>query len=147
MERIGGRRLEGRSPRHRAALWIAAAAAVLMALAPVRIPAQEENPEEPTAMATPEMMLLPNVAIFPIPGYGTAPLVVGFMPQIHDIGNSSVVSYKWSFGNGQVAITPPLQTFATYKDPGVYVASLTIVTADGRSATGFASITVKAPGG
>ena len=67
------------------------------------------------------------------------------MPQIHDIGNSEVISYKWSFGNGQVAITPPLQTFATYKDPGVYVVSLTIVTADGRSATGFASITVKAP--
>jgi len=148
MERIESRRLDCASPRRRAPLWIAVAAAVLMALAPARIPAQEEeNPEEPTPMATPEMMMLPNVAIFPFPGYGTAPLVVGFIPQIHDIGNTEVVSYKWSFGNGQVATTPPLETFATYKDPGVYVASLTIVTADGRSATGFASVTVKAPGG
>jgi hypothetical protein len=135
------------SRRSRTRPWIAAVAAALIVLAPARIPAQEENPEGPTPMATPEMMMLPNVAIFPMPGYGTAPLVVGFIPQIHNIGDSGVISYKWSFGNGQVAITPPLQTFATYKNPGVYVASLTIVTADGRSATGFASITVKAPGG
>jgi hypothetical protein len=147
MERIEIRRVDFTSPRRRAPLWMAGAAAMLIALAPARIPAQEENSEGPTAMATPEMMMLPNVAIFPFPGYGTAPLVVGFIPQIHDIGNTEVVTYKWTFGNGQVATTPPLETFATYKDPGVYVASLTIVTADGRSATGFASVTVRAPGG
>ncbi len=99
----------------------------------------------PTPMATPEMMMLPKVAIFAQPGYGTAPLTVGFIPQIHDLGNTDIVSYRWVFGNGQVATTPPLVTYTIYKTPGVYVASLTIVTADGRSATGFAGITVKAP--
>ena len=147
MKRIGNKQRDGGSRRSWTWPWIAAVAALVMVLAPARIPAQEDNPEGPTPMATPEMMMQPNVAIFPFPGYGTAPLVVGFIPQIHDIGNSEVVSYKWSFGNGQVATTPPLQTFATYKDPGVYVASLTIVTADGRSAVGFASVTVRAPGG
>ena len=80
MERIGSGRLDCTFRRRWAPLWIVAAATVLMSLAPARILAQdEENPEGPTPMATPEMMMmLPNVAIFPYPGYGTAPLVVGY---------------------------------------------------------------------
>ena len=133
--------------RGRWPLIAAIAAAILAAIAPARIAAQEE--EMPTPMATPEieMMMLPKVALFAYPNYGMAPMTVGFIPQIHDLGNSDIVSYRWVFGNGQVATTPPLVTYAIYKDPGVYVASLTIVTADGRSATGFASVTVKASGG
>jgi hypothetical protein len=136
-----------RTGRRRPWRWLAAAAlaAIVIALAPAPIPAQEDSGEGPTPMPTPEMMVQPTVAIFPYPGYGAAPLTVGFIPQIHDIGNSEVISYKWVFGNGQVATTPPLQTFVTYTDPGLYVASLTIITADGRSATGFASVNVKAP--
>src|SRR5579875_1700399 len=101
----------------------------------------------PPLMVPLAAMLLPAVALFPYPSYGTAPMTVGFVPEIHDPSGQEVVSYKWNFGDGNVATTPPLVTYNTYKTPGVYVASLTIETADGRSATGFASVTVKAPEG
>jgi hypothetical protein len=96
-------------------------------------PAQEE--ESPTAMATPDMMMLPSVAIYPDPPRGPAPLVAGFVPEI----------YRWNFGDGHVATTPPLITYNTFANPGLYVVSLTVVTADGRSATGFTSVNVDAP--
>ena len=96
-------------------------------------------------MASPDMMMLPSVGMFPYPAFGTAPLTVGFIPEIHDPSGAEVVSYKWNFGDGHVATTPPLVTYNTYTNPGTFVASLTITTIDGRSATGFASVTVKAP--
>jgi PKD repeat protein len=146
MELLRDRRIDCASGRRGRWPWIVAIVAVILAaIAPARIAAQEE--EMPTPMATPEMMMLPKVALFAYPNYGMAPMTVGFIPQIHDLGNSDIVSYRWVFGNGQVATTPPLVTYTIYKDPGVYVASLTIVTEDGRSATGFASVTVKASGG
>jgi len=120
---------------------LAAAVAVLMMAS--QICAQENT--RPTPMSTPEVMLMPAVALFPFPAYGTAPMTVGFIPQIHDPAGQEVISYKWNFGDGHVATTPPLVTYNIYQKPGVYVASLTITTADGRSATGFASVTVKAP--
>jgi cytochrome c len=117
-----------------------------MLLVAARTPAQEEEGEEtPTPMGTPEVMAMPSVGLFPYPGYGTAPLTVGFIPEIHDPGQSEIVSYKWNFGDGHVATTPPLITYNTYTTAGTFLASLTITTADGRSATGFASVTVKAP--
>jgi len=124
---------------------IAACSAIAVALAPVRIVAQE-NDQAPTPMATPEMMVLPSVGMLPYPAYGVAPLTVGFIPQIHDPSGAEIVSYKWNFGDGHVATTPPLITDNTYTTAGTYLASLTITTADGRSATGFASVTVKDPG-
>jgi cytochrome c len=119
-----------------------AAIATLLAI-PAHLSAQDDT--SPTPMSTPDVMLLPAVALFPYPSYGTAPMTVGFVPEIHDPAGEEVVSYKWNFGDGNVATTPPLVTYNIYKTPGVYVASLTIETADGRSATGFASVTVKAP--
>lgn len=124
--------------------WVAALAVLLLILMiPFRTPAQEDN-ENPTPMATPEMgMILPSVGMYPYPAYGTAPLTVGFIPEIHDPAGVDVVAYRWNFGDGHVATTPPLITYNTYTTPGTYLASLTIETADGRSATGFASVTVK----
>jgi len=122
------------------------AAALLLAVAAAGVVAQE-NELGPTPMATPEMMMLPSVGIFPYPAYGPAPLTVGFILQIHDPAGAEIVSYKWNFGDGHVATTPPLITYNVYTRPGTYLASLTITTADGRSATGFASVTVKAPPG
>jgi hypothetical protein len=121
----------------------ALAAAVVVLMMASQISAQENT--RPTPMSTPEVMLMPAVALFPFPAYGTAPMTVGFIPQIHDPAGQEVISYKWNFGDGHVATTPPLVTYNIYQKPGVYVASLTITTADGRSATGFASVTVKAP--
>ncbi|HEY2107270.1 MAG TPA: PKD domain-containing protein [Candidatus Binataceae bacterium] len=126
------------------ALWtVTLCTAAVITIAPARICAQEGE-ESPSPMATPEMMTLPSVGMYPYPAYGTAPLTVGFIPQIHDPAGSEIVAYKWNFGDGHVSTTPPLITYNVYMTPGTYLASLTITTADGRSATGFASVTVKA---
>ncbi len=145
MEPSISRRVQGASRRRGAWLRIAVAAAVfVLAMIPGLTPAQEE--ESPTPMATPDMMMiLPSVAIYPDPPRGPAPLVAGFVPEIHDPSNSEIVFYKWNFGDGHVATTPPLITYNTFANPGLYVVSLTIVTADGRSATGFTSVSVDAP--
>ena len=127
------------------ALWtVAVCVAVVITIAPARICAQEDE-EAPTPMATPDMMMLPSVGMYPYPAYGTAPLTVGFIPEIHDPAGAEIVAYKWNFGDGHVSTTPPLITYNVYTTPGTFLASLTITTADGRSATGFASVTVKAP--
>jgi hypothetical protein len=138
--------VDGASRRGALRLWMVAAVTVLvLAMIPGSTPAQED--ETPTPMATPEIMILPSVAIFPYPAYGSAPLVVGFIPQVHDPAESEIIFYKWNFGDGHVATTPPLVTYNTYVNPGLYIASLTIVTADGRSATGFANVNVQPPSG
>lgn len=124
-------------------LLLAAAALLVLVITP-RWTAAQEN-EAPTPMATPEMMLLPSVAIYPDPPRGPAPLVAGFVPEIHDPSNAEIVFYKWNFGDGHFATTPPLITYNTYASPGLYTVSLTIVTADGRSATGFTTVTVDQP--
>jgi hypothetical protein len=131
----------GWAPWLRAFVW---SAAFIIALAPASILAQEDE-ESPTPMETPEMMTLPSVGMYPYPPSGPAPLTVGFVPEIHDPAGAEVIAYKWNFGDGHVATTPPLITFNVYSTPGTYLASLTITTADGRSATGFASVTVTAP--
>ena len=136
--------VDGASGRCGLRLGIAAAVAFFVfAIIPGLTPAQED--ETPTPMATPDMMLLPSVAIYPDPPQGPAPLVAGFVPEVHDPANSEIVFYKWNFGDGHVATTPPLITYNTYANPGLYVVSLTVVTEDGRSATGFTSVNVQAP--
>jgi PKD repeat protein len=131
--------------------WIALlSAAAFIAFAPARIAAQDQEQEQgeaegPSPMPTPEILPLPSLGLYADPSTGTAPLVVGFVPEIHDPAGAEIVSYKWNFGDGHFATTPPLITYNTYVNPGVYVASLTITTADGRSATGFASVNVAAP--
>jgi hypothetical protein len=145
MEPNKTRRVEDGSRRRGPRLRFALAAAVfLLAVLPGLTPAQEEE-ESPTPMATPDMMLLPSVAIYPDPPHGPAPLVAGFVPEVHDPSNSEIIFYKWNFGDGHFATTPPLITYNTYANPGVYVVSLTVVTVDGRSATGFTSVSVQAP--
>ncbi len=137
-------RVEGASGGRGLRMRVAVAVAVfVLAMIPGLTPAQEE--ESPTPMETPDMMMLPSVAIYPDPPRGPAPLVAGFVPEIHDPSNSEIVFYRWNFGDGHVATTPPLITYNTFANPGLYVVSLTIVTVDGRSATGFTSVSVDPP--
>jgi hypothetical protein len=144
MEPSISKRVEGASRRFGLRLRVAVAAAVfVLAIIPGLTPAQEE--QSPTPMETPDMMMLPSVALYPDPPQGPAPLVAGFVPEIHDPSGSEIVFYKWNFGDGHVATTPPLITYNTFANPGLYVVSLTIVTVDGRSATGFTSVNVQAP--
>jgi PKD repeat protein len=78
-----------------------------------------------------------------VPGYGNAPLSVGFFVNTVDPEGRTFVSYVWNFGDGQVSIDPPLTFFHTYKIPGIYVATVNATTSDGRTATAYVGITVR----
>jgi PKD repeat protein len=85
----------------------------------------------------------PSVTMNAVPGYGSAPLSVGFFVNTVDPEGRTFVSYVWNFGDGQVSIDPPLTFFHTYKIPGIYVATVNATTSDGRTATAYVGITVR----
>ena len=101
----------------------------------------------PGASATPSgRMMMPEpllVTMQAVPGYGPAPLLVGFMIHATDPAGAQITSFKWNFGDGHTSVAPPLMAYNTYTASGNYVATVTITTADGRSATGFAGVIVK----
>jgi PKD repeat protein len=103
----------------------------------------QESESQPTATPEIQLGLPPTVSIRALPPYGAAPLTVGFFVNAVDPENAGFVSYRWNFGDGRVAITPPLLTYQTYVKPGNYLATLTVVTSDGRSASAFAGVTVR----
>jgi PKD repeat protein len=88
----------------------------------------------------------PSITMNAVPGYGNAPLSVGFFVNTVDPEGRTFVSYVWNFGDGQVSIDPPLTFFHTYQIPGNYVATVNATTSDGRTATAYVGITVR-PGG
>ncbi|WP_331963864.1 PKD domain-containing protein [Candidatus Binatus sp.] len=97
--------------------------------------------------ATPSPMMLPAIAqiqLLPVPGYGPAPLTVGF---ILSSANPETVlqSFIWNFGDGQVSTLPPTAMFHTYTKPGSYVVTVTATTADGHSASSLAGVVVTQP--
>ncbi|HLK85130.1 MAG TPA: PKD domain-containing protein [Candidatus Binataceae bacterium] len=85
----------------------------------------------------------PLITMTAVPGYGSAPLAVGFFVNTVDPEGKGFVSYVWNFGDGQVSMDPPLTFFHTYKTPGTYVATVNATTADGRTATAYAGVTVR----
>lgn len=91
-------------------------------------------------MMIPEPLL---VSLQAAPGYGTAPLLVGFLLNAADPSGGQIVSYNWNFGDGHTSTSPPIMAFNTYRRPGTYVATVTVTTSDGRSATGFTGVVVK----
>jgi hypothetical protein len=115
--------------------------------------AQDMDPAMPDSSpsANGHMMMMPEpllVTVQALPGYGPAPLLVGFLVNATDPSNAPIVSFNWNFGDGHISTSPPLQAYNTYASAGNYVASVTVTTADGRSATGFTGVTVKpSPGG
>ena len=104
----------------------------------------EQNPSARPTIAIPEPLLITMQAV---PGYGPAPLLVGFLINVVDPSGAAIVAYKWNFGDGHSATTNPTLTFNNYAIPGSYVATVTVTTADGRSATGFAGVIVKPSAG
>lgn len=98
------------------------------------------RPTANSTMSIPEPLL---VSVQAVPGYGPAPLLVGFLMHALDPSGAQIVSFKWNFGDGHTSVAPPLMAYNTYSQAGNYVASVTITTADGRSATGFAGVIVK----
>jgi PKD repeat protein len=106
--------------------------------------APNASPSARATMSIPEPLL---VTVQAAPGYGPAPLLVGFLLNAVDPSGAPIVSYHWNFGDGHTSTLPPIMAYNTYAQPGNYVTTVTIMTADGRSATGFAGIIVKpAPG-
>jgi uncharacterized membrane protein len=85
----------------------------------------------------------PSITMTAVPGYGPAPLTVGFFVNTVDPEGKGFVSYVWNFGDGQVSMDPPMTFFHTYKTAGTYVATVNATTADGRTATGFVGVTVR----
>ena len=85
----------------------------------------------------------PLITMTAVPGYGHAPLSVGFFVNTVDPEGKGFVSYVWNFGDGQVSMDPPLTFFHTYAQPGTYVATVNATTADGRTATAYVGVTVR----
>jgi PKD repeat protein len=83
------------------------------------------------------------VTLQAVPGYGSAPLLVGFLLSAVDPSGAEIVAYNWNFGDGHTSTEPPILAYNTYANSGTYIATVTITTADGRSATGFTGIIVK----
>ena len=87
---------------------------------------------------------IPQIQLLPVPGYGPAPLTVGFM--LSSIDPETVLqTFTWNFGDGQVSMLPPTALFHTYTTPGSYVVTVTATTADGHSASSFAGVVVTRP--
>jgi PKD repeat protein len=85
----------------------------------------------------------PLITMTAVPGYGPAPLSVGFFVNTVDPEGKGFVSYVWNFGDGQVSMDPPLTFFHTYTVAGSYVATVSATTADGRTAIAYVGVTVR----
>jgi PKD repeat protein len=90
-----------------------------------------------------ELPHIPHLNVQALPGYGPAPLFVGFMVSSSN-PEAQFQTFRWNFGDGQVSTLPPTALFHTYTKPGSYVVSVTATTHDGHQATGFAGVLVKA---
>jgi uncharacterized membrane protein len=100
----------------------------------------DASPTASGRMMIPEPLL---VTVQASPGYGPAPLLVGFIVNALDPSGAEIVSYSWNFGDGHLSTLPPTLAYETYTTAGNYVATVTVTTTDGRSATGFTGVTVK----
>jgi PKD repeat protein len=85
----------------------------------------------------------PLITMTAVPGYGPAPLTVGFFVNTVDPEGKGFVSYLWNFGDGQVSMDPPLTFFHTYAAAGTYVATVNATTSDGRTAIAYVGVTVR----
>jgi len=123
--------------RRAAVLWCVAA------LVFVAIPAAAQENSPSAAMSPLPAPSRPRISLQAIPSYGNAPLVVGFFVAGYAGEGGRIASYHFSFGDGGVSALPPYGLFHTYRQPGNYVASVTVTTSDGRSATAFKGIVVR----
>jgi len=124
----------------------AASAVILMMIASTPTFLLAQNGAGPTATRTPMMLpTIPHIQLQPLPGYGPAPLTVGFMATGSDPEGAPFQTFRWNFGDGKVSTLPPTALFHTYTTPGSYVVTLTATTSDGHQASSFAGIIVTPP--
>jgi hypothetical protein len=123
-----------------------ASAAVLILISSTRTFVLAQIGAGPTATRTPMMLpTIPHIQLQPLPGYGPAPLTVGFMATGSDPEGAPFQTFRWNFGDGKVSTLPPTALFHTYTTPGTYVVTLTATTSDGHQASSFAGVIVTPP--
>src|SRR5438105_3716585 len=87
----------------------------LLVLTTHRAAHAQEGGASPMASPTPfSLDLMPTVTITAMPGYGPAPLMVGFFAAVSSPEQSPIVSYMWTFGDGNISTLPPMSVFNTY---------------------------------
>jgi len=124
----------------------AASAAIFIMIASTRTFVLAQNGAGPSATRTPMMLpTIPHIQLQPLPGYGPAPLTVGFMTSSSDAEGAQFETFRWNFGDGQVSTLPPTALFHTYTTPGSYVVTVTATTSDGHQASSFAGVIVTQP--
>jgi hypothetical protein len=102
--------------------------------------------QDPTPSPTPMVMpVIPQIQLQTVPGYGPAPLTVGFFVTSVNPDAAPIASYIWSFGDGQISMLPPTALFHTYANPGSYIVNVTVTDTDGHQASSFAGVTVTQP--
>ena len=84
----------------------------------------------------------PTVTVSANPTSGLAPLPVSFSSNASD-PDGSIVSYSWTFGDGQTATQP--FTSSTYTSAGTYTARLTVTDNQGATASATVIINVTTP--
>ncbi|HUY37213.1 MAG TPA: PKD domain-containing protein [Candidatus Binataceae bacterium] len=85
---------------------------------------------------------IPRITLQVLPGYGPAPLIVGFLVMSANPESAPLVSYRFSFGDGQISTEPPTVLYHSFANPGTYTVTVTATTADGQNATAIAGVTV-----
>ncbi len=150
------RRISARKDVKKSGSWIqsgtaAAALAVLIAicaaaLSPRSAAFGQESGASPEASATPQIQFpnIPRLTLQVVPGYGAAPLEVGFFVNNANPDSAPFVSYRFSFGDGQISTMPPTVLYHTYTNPGTYTVTVTAETSDGQAASAIAGVTVVA---
>jgi PKD repeat protein len=133
-----------RSPA--AAAGLLALCAMLAAASAAPPGAQETPPAAESTASAPQIPELPLVELQAIPGYGVAPMTVGFLVQNGNPQSGEFVSYRWNFGDGSVSNMPPQAILHTYTQPGSYVVTVTATTSSGYNASGFAGVIVRPSG-
>ncbi|MGH7812821.1 MAG: PKD domain-containing protein [Candidatus Binataceae bacterium] len=125
-------------------------AAIACAVAIAAVPAAflcAQNRAETVPMETPapiQIPRLPQIQLLPVPSYGPAPLMAGFLVTSLTPG-VTLQSFRWNFGDGQVSTLPPTALFHTYANPGSYVVTVTATTAGGRAVSAFGGVIVTTP--
>jgi hypothetical protein len=141
---------EGELEHRNSKIWLGLLALAVMALAAgARTPTLAQEPSsgqsEPTPTPDVESATPPMVTLHPFPSYGPAPLTVGFILGTNLEQDDPIVSYQWNFGDGAVSTVPPHVLFHTYRQPGSYVVTVSITTADGRVGTGIGAVIAAPP--
>ncbi len=92
-----------------------------------------------SGVGSPEIL---GVALVPVPAYGRVPLTVAVSARVSGVQRMENAGYRWNFGDGDVLVAPPQVVTHTYRQPGSYVVTAIVTTADGRSASGSAGVIV-----